>query len=290
MADLARSADDLALVLDADIEAQSRSAGPDQVLRVVARRLGELCSAPMVDIYAVDGDDLRALVGWSYGRFTPDAGERTVPLAERPLTRAVVASGRTETIALARRSPAQRRRAARPWTQRNAQSFSEHPAAQQRSGHRRRRGARQPAARLRRGAPAGAGARPRSPRTCSTRRCCSRPWSSATSHCARSSSSGRASTRRAGPRTWRPSSRSACSTSWTPPAARCTAPSAAACAVSSASTGARAATTRADADRRTSMREGGPVVRDHDILVLSDTGRPAPHRERARGLGAAPAS
>ena len=99
MADLARSADDLALVLDADIEAQSRSAGPDQVLRVVARRLAELCGAPMVDIYAVDGDDLRALVGWSYGRFTSDSGERTVPLAERPLTRAVVASGRTETVA-----------------------------------------------------------------------------------------------------------------------------------------------------------------------------------------------
>ena len=98
MADLARSADDLALVLDADIEAQSRSNGPDQVLRVVARRLGELCSAPMVDIYAVDGDDLRALVGWSYGRFTSEAGDRTVPLAERPLTRAVVASGRVETV------------------------------------------------------------------------------------------------------------------------------------------------------------------------------------------------
>ena len=46
MDELARSADDLALVLDADIEAQSRTAGPDQVLRVVARRLAELCHAP----------------------------------------------------------------------------------------------------------------------------------------------------------------------------------------------------------------------------------------------------
>ncbi len=69
MEDLARSADDLALVLDADIEAQSRSAGPDQVLRVVARRLAELCNAPIVDISAVDGDELRALVSWSYGGF-----------------------------------------------------------------------------------------------------------------------------------------------------------------------------------------------------------------------------
>jgi diguanylate cyclase (GGDEF)-like protein len=101
MADLSRAADDLALVLDADIEAQSRSAGPDQVLRVVARRLAELCDAPMVDIYVVDGEDLRALVGWSYGHFTSDAGERTIPLADRPLTRAVVASARAETVASA---------------------------------------------------------------------------------------------------------------------------------------------------------------------------------------------
>jgi diguanylate cyclase (GGDEF)-like protein len=98
MAGLARSVDDLALVLDADIEAQGRSAGPDQVLRVVARRLGELCDAPMVDIYAVVNDDLRALVGWAYGRFTADDGERMVPMSEKPLTRAVAAAGRTETV------------------------------------------------------------------------------------------------------------------------------------------------------------------------------------------------
>jgi len=122
MAQLARSADDLALVLDADIEAQSRSTGPDQVLRVVARRLSELCGAPMVDIYAVDGDDLRALVGWSYGRFTPDAGERTIPLAERPLTRAVVASGRTETIA-SRDDPRLSHAEREAMEQRNAQAL-----------------------------------------------------------------------------------------------------------------------------------------------------------------------
>ena len=91
---LSRSADDLALVLDADIEAQSRPAGPDQVLRVVARRLAELCHAPMVDIYAVDGEDLRPLVSWQYGRFAErDGGQRPATLADRPLTHAVVVVG-----------------------------------------------------------------------------------------------------------------------------------------------------------------------------------------------------
>ena len=95
---LSRSADDLALVLDADIEAQSRTAGPDQVLRVVARRLAELCHAPMVDIYAVDGAELRALVSWAYGRFADDTVGRATPIADRPLTHAVVASGRPEVV------------------------------------------------------------------------------------------------------------------------------------------------------------------------------------------------
>jgi GAF domain-containing protein len=43
---LSRSADDLALVLDADIEAQSRTAGPDHVLRVVGRRRAGRWLAP----------------------------------------------------------------------------------------------------------------------------------------------------------------------------------------------------------------------------------------------------
>jgi len=95
---LSRSADDLALVLDADIEAQSRSAGPDQVLRVVARRLAELCQAPMVDIYAIDEGELRTLVSWAYGRFADETGGQTTPITDRPLTHAVVASGRPEVV------------------------------------------------------------------------------------------------------------------------------------------------------------------------------------------------
>ncbi len=96
---LARQTDDLALVLDADIEAQSRTAGPDQVLRVVARRLAELCSAPMVDISVVEGEDLRPLVRWSYGRFDREDGGDAAPLVDRPLLRALIATGRAERIA-----------------------------------------------------------------------------------------------------------------------------------------------------------------------------------------------
>ena len=95
---LARSADDLALVLDADIEAQSRTAGPDQVLRVVARRLAELCDAPMVDISAVEGEGLRPLVSWSYGRFDREGSGDTVVLTDRPLVRALIATGRAERV------------------------------------------------------------------------------------------------------------------------------------------------------------------------------------------------
>jgi diguanylate cyclase (GGDEF)-like protein len=98
MEDLARSADDLSLVLDADIEAQSRSAGPDQVLRVVARRLAELCDAPMVDISSLDGDLQRTLVSWSYGRFGRESHGATSLLSQRPLTRAVATTGRAEVI------------------------------------------------------------------------------------------------------------------------------------------------------------------------------------------------
>jgi diguanylate cyclase (GGDEF)-like protein len=97
--DLARSADDLSLVLDADVEAQSRSGGPGQVLRVVARRLASLCDAPMVRVSAVQDEEVRTLVSWRHGRLDR---ERPVPASrytDRPLTSAVIATGRAETVA-----------------------------------------------------------------------------------------------------------------------------------------------------------------------------------------------
>ena len=96
---LARSADDLALVLDADIEAHGRAAGPDKVLRVVARRLAELCHAPKVDIHAVEGERLRTIVRWQHGRFAAAVEGSSPALAEWPLTRAIVAAGRPDVVA-----------------------------------------------------------------------------------------------------------------------------------------------------------------------------------------------
>jgi len=95
---LGRSADDLALVLDADIEAQTPRSGPDQALRVVARRLAELCDAPMAEIHAVDGDYLRTRVSWSHGGFRREHEDSLAALAERPLAQAAVLSGRTEIV------------------------------------------------------------------------------------------------------------------------------------------------------------------------------------------------
>ncbi len=96
--DLARAADDLALVLDADIEAQSRSAGPEQVLRVIGRRLAELCHTPLVDIFALEDEELRCVVRWQRGTFRPDHEGTIRPLADWPLTHAAAVSGRLEVV------------------------------------------------------------------------------------------------------------------------------------------------------------------------------------------------
>jgi diguanylate cyclase (GGDEF)-like protein len=96
--DLARAADDLTLVLDTDIEAQSRSTGPEQVLRVIGRRLAELCHTPLVDIFALEGEDLRCVVSWQRGAFRPDYEGTVQPLADWPLTRAAAVSGRLEIV------------------------------------------------------------------------------------------------------------------------------------------------------------------------------------------------
>lgn len=108
---LSRTNDDLTLVLDADLEAQSRTTGPGQVLRVIARRLAELCHVPMVDIYAVDGDRLRTLVSWQHGNFHTDIEGATEDLSDWPLTRAAVLNGRPEVVA----SPADTRMSAEAW-------------------------------------------------------------------------------------------------------------------------------------------------------------------------------
>ena len=91
-----RRAADLALILDADIEAQSRTAGSEQVLRVVARRLATLCRAPLVDISSVERDRLHTVVSWNRHGFNHEVEGTDYALSDWPVTRAAVADGRAE--------------------------------------------------------------------------------------------------------------------------------------------------------------------------------------------------
>jgi diguanylate cyclase (GGDEF)-like protein len=91
-----RRASDLALILDADIEAQSRTAGSEQVLRVVARRLADLCRAPIVDISSVERGRLRTVVSWDRETFDHAVEGSEYDLDAWPATKAAVQGGRAE--------------------------------------------------------------------------------------------------------------------------------------------------------------------------------------------------
>ena len=93
-----RRAADLALILDADIEAQTRAAGSEQVLRVVARRLATLCRAPLVDISSIGRDRLHTVVSWNRHGFNHEVEGVDYALSDWPVTRAAVADGRTEIL------------------------------------------------------------------------------------------------------------------------------------------------------------------------------------------------
>ena len=91
-----RRASDLALILDADIEAQSRTAGSEQVLRVVARRLADLCRAPIVDISSVERDRLHTVVSWDREAFDHAVEGVEYDLDAWPVTKAAVQGARAE--------------------------------------------------------------------------------------------------------------------------------------------------------------------------------------------------
>ena len=98
LATVERRAADLTLILDADIEAQSRTAGSEQVLRVVARRLADLCRAPFVDISSIEHDRLHTVVSWNGGAFDHDQEGTEYPLAKWPVTQAAVVGARVESL------------------------------------------------------------------------------------------------------------------------------------------------------------------------------------------------
>ena len=66
---------DLQLLVEAGIEDASHLSTTD-VLQSVARRLAHLTGSPVADIYAVEGDTLRALVSYDHGDVRPLVGGR----------------------------------------------------------------------------------------------------------------------------------------------------------------------------------------------------------------------
>jgi diguanylate cyclase (GGDEF)-like protein len=83
---------ELQAVIDATIE-DRELLGYSAVLHATARRLAAAADAPVVDIYAVEGDVIRALVSYDQGRFDRDWEGVTLPLDRYPCSRVAVRSG-----------------------------------------------------------------------------------------------------------------------------------------------------------------------------------------------------
>ena len=87
-----RRAHDLSLVFEASLQ-DGAVAGTDDVLHTVARRMAELTHSPVADIYAVEGEVVRALVSYDGGAFDTGWEGVTVPLARYPCSKLAVESG-----------------------------------------------------------------------------------------------------------------------------------------------------------------------------------------------------
>ena len=92
IARLQRRNRDLALVVEAGLEDTARLS-TDEVLHAVVERLSELTRVPVADIYAVEGDTLRALVSYDSGRFDMEWDGVILPLSRYPCSRKAVETG-----------------------------------------------------------------------------------------------------------------------------------------------------------------------------------------------------
>jgi len=97
IARLRRRNHDLELVIEAGLE-DSALLSTQDVLHAVSRRLSEVSRSPVADIYAVEGDTLRALVSYDGGRLDPEWEGVVVPLDRYPQSRRAV---RTAEISIA---------------------------------------------------------------------------------------------------------------------------------------------------------------------------------------------
>ena len=98
IAGLQRRNRDLAQVVEAGNESAARQSA-DEVLRAVVERLAELTHAPVVDVYTVENDTLRALVSYDGGRFDLEWEDVVIPLVRYPCSRRAVEGGEMVTVA-----------------------------------------------------------------------------------------------------------------------------------------------------------------------------------------------
>ena len=98
IAGLQRRNRDLAQVIEAGNESAARQSA-DEVLRAVVERLAELTHAPVVDVYTVENDTLRALVSYDGGRFDLEWEDVVIPLVRYPCSRRAVEGGEMVTVA-----------------------------------------------------------------------------------------------------------------------------------------------------------------------------------------------
>ena len=98
IAGLQRRNRDLAQVVEAGLESATRQSA-DEVLRDVVVRLAELTHTPVVDVYTVENDTLRALVSYDGDRFDLEWEDVVIPLLRYPCSRRAVESGEMVTVA-----------------------------------------------------------------------------------------------------------------------------------------------------------------------------------------------
>ncbi len=92
IARLQRRNRDLALVVEAGLEDTARLS-TDEILHAVVERLSELTRIPVADIYAVEGDTMRALVSYDSGRFDVEWDGVILPLSRYPCSRRAIETG-----------------------------------------------------------------------------------------------------------------------------------------------------------------------------------------------------
>jgi diguanylate cyclase (GGDEF)-like protein/excisionase family DNA binding protein len=89
---------DLSLVVDAGLQ-DSAMLSTDDILHSVAQRLADLTNSPVADIYAVEGDTLRALVSYDGHIFDTGWEGVTVPLSRYPCSKLAAESGQVAVAA-----------------------------------------------------------------------------------------------------------------------------------------------------------------------------------------------